>query len=87
MFKTALNTVAKAKLIYNKKLDTYKLVCAFNVFETKKQFNKVVYKFPVQKKCDYVSGDLSAQTLATDLAYVMQCAQKTMRTNSIVIVD
>jgi hypothetical protein len=79
--------VAKAKLIYVKNKDTYKLVCAFNVYETKKQFNNTVYKFPVQAKCDYVSGDISKATLAQDLTVALNNAKKTLRTNNIVIVD
>ena len=78
---------AKAKLIYVKNKDTYKVVVAFNVYETKKQFNNVVYKFPVQAKCDYVSGDISADTLAQDLINVLQTAKKQLRTNSIVFVE
>jgi len=79
--------VAKAKLIFNKKLKTYKLVCAFNVYETKKQFNNVVYKFPVQAKCDYVSGDLLAENLTQDLTLALNVAKKVMRTDNIVIVE
>ena len=77
------NCVAKAKLVKSKIANLYKLVVAFNVYETTKQFNKVVYKFPVQKKCDYVSGDL----LITDVATALQQAQKTLRTTNIVLVD
>lgn len=77
------NTLAKAKLIYNKKLQMYKLVCAFNVFETKKQFNKVVYKFPVQAKCDYVSGDLQS----ADINTALKQAEIILRTNNIVLVE
>ncbi len=84
MFSKALNTVAKAKIVRNAKHKTlYKLIVAFNVYETKKQFNKTVYKFPVQKKCDYVSGDL----LITDVANALTQAQKVLRTNNIVIVE
>ena len=78
--------VAKAKLIYVKNKDTYKVVVAFNVYETTKQFNDVVYKFPVQAKCDYVSGDISAETLAQDLPRVMQTASEVLRTNNIILV-
>jgi hypothetical protein len=77
------NTLAKAKLVFNKKLKMYKLVCAFNVYETTKQFDNVVYKFPTQKKCDFVSGDITLE----DLPRVMQTASKALRTNNIVIVD
>ena len=80
MFK--FNTQAKAKIVHNKKLDLYKLVVAFNVYETKKQFNAVVYKFPVQKKCDYVSGDITID----DVANTLQKAKQALRTNNIELV-
>ena len=77
------NTLAKAKLVKNAKLNLYKLVVAFNVYETRKQFNTVVYKFPVQKKCDYVSGDIAIN----EVFNALQQAKKALRTNNIVIVD
>ena len=80
MFK--FNTVAKAKLVHNKKLGLYKLVVAFNVYETKKQFNTVVYKFPVQAKCNYVSGDIAID----DVANTLQKAKIALRTNNIELV-
>ena len=76
------NTLAKAKLVKNAKLNLYKLVVAFNVYETKKQFNAVVYKFPVQKKCDYVSGDITID----DVANTLQKAKQALRTNNIELV-
>ena len=80
MFK--FNTLAKAKLVHNKKLGLYKLVVAFNVYETKKQFNTIVYKFPVQAKCNYVSGDISID----DVANTLQKAKIALRTNNIELV-
>ena len=74
------NSIAKAKLVFNKKLQMYKLVCAFNVYETTKDGS---YKFPVQKKCDYVSGDISIEEVGNTLAL----ASKVLRTNNIVIVE
>jgi len=76
------NTLAKAKLVKNNKLDLYKLVVAFNVYETRKQFNKVVYKFPVQSKCDFVSGDIAI----TELGNALKQAERNLRTNNIEIV-
>ena len=71
------NCIARAKLNYNKKLKTYKLLVAFcNVNESITQRNSA-----------FVSGDLCAETLATDLVRVMQTAQTTLRTNNIVIVE
>ena len=81
MFSQALNTIAKAKLVRNAKHKTlFKLIVAFNVTQTNA---KGQLMFPVQKKCDYVSGDLAIEDVATAL----QQAQKTLRTTNIVIVD
>ena len=77
---------AKAKLLFVKNKNTYKLVCAFNVFEKTTVFGHEKYKFPVQAKCDYVSGDISAETLAQDLPRVMQTASEVLRTNNIILV-
>ena len=74
------NTLAKAALRYNKKKQLYKLVVAFNVTETNE---KGSYKFPVQSKCDFVSGDIDI----ADLGRVLQTAEKALRTNNIVIVE
>ena len=74
------NTLAKAKLVFNKKLKTYKLVCAFNVYETNAKGQP---KFPPQKKCDYVSGDLQE----ADVLNALQHAQAALHTDRIVIVS
>jgi hypothetical protein len=84
MFSIAKNTVAKAKLVYNKKLNTYKLLVAFNVTQRNK---KGQLMFPVQQKCNYVSGDISAETLQKDLVRVLNNAEATLRTNNIVFED
>ena len=74
------NTVtAKAKLIKNKKLDTLRLIVAFNVYELTA---KGAYKFPVQSKCAYVSGDL----LASDVFNALENAKQAIRAD-IVLVD
>ena len=80
MFSTAKNTLAKAKLVKSKIPELYKLVVAFNVTEITKNGS---YKFPVQAKCNYVSGDISLEDLHNTLA----TAQKSLRTNNIVLVD
>lgn len=77
MFK--LSTLAKAKLIKNRKLDTLRLIVAFNVYETN---SKGEYKFPVHKKCDFVSGDLQRDEVFAALAQ----ARATLRTDSIELV-
>jgi hypothetical protein len=75
----ALATKARAKLVKNAKLKTLRLVVAFNVYETNA---KGEYKFPVSKKCDYVSGDLSAE----DVLNAINTAKQVLRTNNIELV-
>ena len=72
----ALATTARAKLVKNAKLKTLRLVVAFNVYE---QNSKGEYKFPVSKKCDYVSGDLQAD----DVLSAVERAKAVLRTNNI----
>jgi hypothetical protein len=79
MFKQALNTVAKAKIIRNKKLDTLRLIVAFNVTQTNKKGDFI---FPISKKCAYVSGDLQAEDVLTAITQ----AKAILRTDNIVIV-
>jgi hypothetical protein len=81
------NTLAKAKLVYNKKLQSYKLVVAFNAHKTIKPNGDVKYAFPTQAKCAYVSGDLLADNLQNELATVLPSVYKTLRTNSVEFVD
>lgn len=79
MFVQALATKARAKLVKNAKLKTLRLVVAFNVYETNK---KGEYKFPVSKKCDYVSGDLQEE----DVFNAINNAKRVLRTNNIELV-
>jgi hypothetical protein len=79
MFVQALATKARAKLVKNAKLKTLRLVVAFNVYETNK---KGEYKFPVSKKCDYVSGDLQEE----DVFNALNNAKQVLRTNNIELV-
>jgi hypothetical protein len=80
------NCIAYAKLVYNKKLNSYKMQIAFNVH---KKLVGTVYKhsFPVQSKCNYVSGDLLAENLEAEVQRTVAFAQRTLRTTQIVIVD
>ena len=80
------NCVAFAKLVYNKKLNSYKMQIAFNVH---KKLVGDVYKhsFPVQSKCNYVSGDLLAENLEAEVQRTVAFAQRTLRTTNIVFVD
>jgi len=71
------NCIARAKLNYNKKLKTYKLLVAFcNQSESITQRNSA-----------FVSGDLSAETISTDLPRVLAQASATLRTNNIQIAE
>jgi hypothetical protein len=83
MERKMFNTLAKAKLVKNTKLKTLRLIVAFNVYETRKQFDNVVWKFPVQSKCDFVSGDLQVE----DVLNAVETAKKVLRTDNIVFVD
>ena len=80
------NCIAYAKLVYNKKLNAYKMQIAFNVH--KKLVGDVYkYSFPVQKQCNYVSGDLLAEDLQTEVQRTIVTAKKQLRTTQIVFVD
>ena len=78
--------IAYAKLVYNKKLNAYKMQIAFNVH---KELVGTNYKmrFPVQSKCKYVSGDLLAENLEAEVQRTIITAQKMLRTNNIVVVE
>jgi len=84
------NTLAKAKLVFNKRLQSYKLVVAFNVHTTTREDKdgneKVVHLFPVQSKCAYVSGDLLKSNIKNELAVALKHARATARTDNIVFV-
>ena len=82
--------IAKAKLVYNKKLQSYKLVVAFNAHKRivqKGNTEVVKYAFPTQAKCAYVSGDLAAENLQAELATVMPSVYAALRTNSVEFVE
>jgi hypothetical protein len=76
--------VAKAKLVYIKKTDSIQVVIAFNVTA---RDAKGRLKFPVQKKCDFVSGHLPYKTLEKDLERTLATAKQALRTDNIVFVD
>ena len=79
--------VAKAKLVFNKKLKCYKLIVAFNAHKRFDEAGNVKYAFPTQAKCNYVSGDLLADNLQAELASVLPSVYATLRTNSVEFVD
>jgi hypothetical protein len=67
------NCIARAKLQYNKKLKTYKLLVAFcNANDSITQRNSA-----------FVSGDMPAETVAADIVRVMRTAEATLRTSNI----
>ena len=72
--------LARAKLVYIKKLDAYQLKVAFNVRETD---SKGRYIFPVQKKCAFVSGHIPYNCLEKDLPRVVAHAKMMLRTDNI----
>jgi hypothetical protein len=78
--------IAYAKLVYNKKINAYKVQIAFNVH---KELVGANYKmrFPVQKQCNYVSGDLLAENIDAEVQRTIITAQKMLRTNNIVLVE
>ena len=79
MFATAKNNTAYAKLAFNKKLQLFKLVCAFNVTQRNALTGKL--QFPQEAKCNYVSGHFTLEELAKQLTI----AEQHLRTNKIVI--
>lgn len=78
MLKSAFNTLLRAKLVYNKKKEVYKIIAAFNVTETT---DKGAYKFPVKK--DFTSGEFVYETLEKDKARIIKEMQRQCRTDNI----
>ena len=74
---------AKAKLLYNKNKETYKIVIAFNVFPKEDKNGNIVFPFPVLSKCDFVSGDFVYATLESDKERIVAQAKKVLRTDNI----
>jgi hypothetical protein len=83
MFSNAFNTLAKAKLIYNKKRELYKVVVAFNVHVKQKDNGDIVHIFPTQAKCAYVSGDIIYEELQAEVARITETAKQQLRTDNI----
>jgi hypothetical protein len=72
---------AKARVVYNKQKETYKIIFAFNVYKTINKRDEEVYVFPQQAKCNYVSGDIPYRTLAVDKARIVEIAKQYLRTD------
>lgn len=70
--------IAKARLVYNKTKETYRIVVAFNVTERTKNGT---LKFP--KKPDFVSGDFVYDTLENDVNRIVSTAKEVLRTDNI----
>jgi hypothetical protein len=77
MFNT-LAVKAKAKIVKNAKLKTLRLIVAFNVYE---KTQKGEYKFPTNKNCAYVSGDLQAE----DVLNALENAKRTIRAEIVLV--
>ena len=75
--------IAKAKLVFNKNLKTYKLVVAFNAHKTIKPNGTVKYAFPTQAKCAYVSGDIIYKELQAEVSRLTDVAKQQLRTDNI----
>jgi hypothetical protein len=82
LFTVAVNTPAKAKIVFNKKLGTVKVVVAFNVYKKLNKNDELVYAFPAQKECAYVSGDLEP----TEVLDALQTASRRLNTTNIEVV-
>jgi len=72
---------AKAKIVYYKDKETYKIIFAFNVHIKQKENGDIVHIFPTQKQCNYVSGDISYEELQKDKLRIIEQAKKQMRTD------
>ena len=80
MSKVYTANTARAKLMFNKDKETYTIVVAFNVTETNA---KGQLKFPVRKKCDFVSGEFVYETLQNDKERILTIAKQQLRTDYI----
>ena len=83
MSKILSANTAKAKLIYVKNKETYKIVIAFNVHKKIKDNGDIVHIFPTQAKCNYVSGDINYETLQADKLRIIATAKAALKTNNI----
>jgi len=72
---------AKARILYNKDKETYKIIFAFNVYKTINKKDEEVYIFPQQAKCNYVSGDINYETLEEDKQRIIATAKQYLRTD------
>ena len=73
--------IAKAKVIYYKNKETYKIIFAFNVHTKEKDNGDIVHIFPTQAKCNYVSGDIVYEELQKDKERIIETAKRALRTD------
>jgi hypothetical protein len=73
--------VAKARIIYYKNKETYKIIFAFNVHTKEKENGEIVHIFPTQKQCNYVSGDIVYKELQKDKQRIIETAKQYLRTD------
>jgi hypothetical protein len=73
--------IAKAKIVYYKDKETYKIIFAFNVHTKEKDNGDIVHIFPTQAKCAYVSGDIVYKELQKDKLRIIEQAKQVMRTD------
>jgi hypothetical protein len=81
MSKVYTANTAKARIIYYKNKETYKIIFAFNVLQKEKDNGDIVHIFPQQKQCNYVSGDISYEELQKDKLRIIAQAKKQLRTD------
>ena len=74
---------AKARIIYYKNKETYKIIFAFNVHKKIKDNGDIVHVFPTQKQCNYVSGDINYETLQADKLRIIETAKRVLRTDNV----
>ena len=83
MSKVLSANTAKARIIYYKNKETYKIIFAFNVHIKEKDNGEIVHIFPTQKQCNYVSGDIVYEELQKDKLRIIAQAKKQLRTDNI----
>ena len=83
MSKIYTANTAKAKIVYYKDKETYKIIFAFNVHIKEKDNGDIVHIFPTQAKCAYVSGDINYEELQKEVARLTETAKKQLRTDNI----
>jgi hypothetical protein len=71
-------STAKYKILTNRKHNTVRIVCAFNVYKQYDEEGNAVFRFPVQSKCEYVSGDLNS---SEDVANTLQTIAHKLNAN------